>query len=668
MSILAEAYYKQGYDAHAQGHLDVAIESYRKVLALKPDHVNALNNLGNAFQAQGNFTMAVENYRKALGFMPNYPVAHYNLGNALQAQGMLDEAIRSYQAAVSLKPDYVDAHINLGGAFLAQGKLLAAIDSYHKVLSLKPDFAEIHSNLGNVFMEHGDWDAAAQSYHKATSLKPDYVGAHYNLAGALQAQGKLDEAVESLRKALALSPDYADAHNNLGSLLRELGQPEAAAESFRRALALKPGHVMALTNLLYLHAFARDISPESELDLASTWETIALDEYERTAARNWAHAFANPPRAGRKLRVGIVSAELGQHPVAVFLEPLLEKIDRSRFHINLYPTVVRTESRAERFKLLADAYKPLAALSDHAAAEQIRADRIDILLDTTGHMRGCRLGIFAHRAAPVQCHYIGYHGTSGLTEMDWLIADEALLPPALDQHFREKIWRLPRLRLAYRGDASLPDNQWQAATDGTVWLGTFNNLAKVREQALALWARVMKALPESKLLLKDSQPVVRSIQERILAALEHHGISRERVEFAAPTPDWRAHMALYNRLDIALDTLPLNSETTAFDALWMGVPVITLEGGWYGSRMTSAILKALGKPEWIARSEDEYVSLVALLARDRTGRKTLRTSQRSRMAHSPLCDTDGLAKIFGNAFDEMFELWLAKQTAATNPT
>ena len=276
-------------------------------------------------------------------------------------------------------------------------------------------------------------------------------------------------------------------------------------------------------------------------------------------------------------------------------------------------------------------------------------------------MRGCRLGIFARRAAPVQCHYIGYHGTTGLTEMDWFIADAELLPPRYDSHFREDIWRLPRLRLAYKGDPALPESRWTPSPDGTIWLGSFNNLTKVREEALGLWAKVMNAIPESKLLLKDRLAQDLAVQNRIRTELGRHGISASRVEFAAPVPDWAAHMVLYDRLDIALDAIPLNSETTAFDALWMGVPLVALEGNWVGGRMASTILKALGKPEWIAHSDDEYVAIVAALAHDVEGRKALRATQRALISNSPLCDADGLTRALEDAFGAMFDRWWAEE-------
>jgi predicted O-linked N-acetylglucosamine transferase (SPINDLY family) len=246
--------------------------------------------------------------------------------------------------------------------------------------------------------------------------------------------------------------------------------------------------------------------------------------------------------------------------------------------------------------------------------------------------------------------------------MDYFIGDSTLLPPECDGHFREVIWRLPRLWIGYRGDTSLPESNWAPSPDQTIWLGSFNNLAKVREETLALWARVMNVIPHSRLLLKDRRISSRSTRQRILGELQRYGIREDRVEFAAPVSDWQAHMTMYDRVDIALDPVPLNSGTTAFDALWMGVPIAGIEGNWMGARLTSTLLRALGRPEWVARDEDHYVTIVAELARDVGGRMALRKSQRALMANSQLCDAVGLARTLEDAFVRMFVQGAQKRT------
>jgi protein O-GlcNAc transferase len=600
--------------------------------------------------------------QKTAQLLPGDAEAHSNLGNALNDLGRFDEAVVSCRRALKLSPDFAEAHSNLGNALKGLGDLAAAVASYRRAVEFKADFAIAHSNLCNVLNTLGRHDEAVTSCRRAVELKPDFAEAYNNLGNALKGLNQLDGAVASYRKALELKPDFAVAHNNLGLALQTYGQPDAALANYCRALEIKPDYAEAYGNMLYMHAFTRDIPPEEECRLAANWEKIALNENERIAARDM--SFNHPPRAGRKLKLGVVSAELGQHPVADFLQPILEHLDRVRFHVTLFPTAIRTEPRAAKIRSLADEYKSLVGLSDVQAAELIRSEHIDILIDTTGHMRDNRMGLFARRAAPVQCHYIGYHGTTGLSEMDWFITDDALLPPSCDTHFREGLWRLPRLWIAYHADATLPVSRWEPSADGTIWLGSFNNLTKVRGEALALWGRVMNAIPASRLLLKDRLAKDPAVQQRIRTELGRYGIAGERVEFADQVPDWQSHMMLYDRLDIALDTIPLNSGTTAFDALWMGVPMVALEGDWMGGRMASTILKALGKPEWIARGDDEYVAIVTALAQDVEGRSSLRAKQRALLADSSLCDAEGLTRVLEDAFGEMFDRWVEKREGA----
>jgi protein O-GlcNAc transferase len=259
-----------------------------------------------------------------------------------------------------------------------------------------------------------------------------------------------------------------------------------------------------------------------------------------------------------------------------------------------------------------------------------------------------------HRAAPVQCTYIGYWSTTGLSEMDWIIVDPFFLP-SMEAHFTERVWRLPRVAACYRGDPSLPESSWIPDADGTIWLGSFNKYGKIRRDTLCLWAKVLCALPEAKLLLEDRVPCEEETHRRILATLLEQGVSAERVTFVPPIEDHQRHMALYDRLDIALDTIPFNSGTTAFDALWMGVPMVALEGNWTGGRLVSAALKAFDHWDWVAQNEEQYVSIVCSLARDVDGRKRLRKSQRSRMAASPLCDANDIARSLEEALEAMYD-------------
>jgi len=680
---------------HQAGRLTQAEEIYRKVLETRPQHPDVNHLLGGILRQRGSFPQAIalikkavdanpaepvfQNslgvtlfesgnadeaivcYRKALSIHPAYPEAHCNLGNSLHALGKFEEAIASFKKALALRPDYGKAYNNLGNALHAQGNFEEAIANFRKALDITQDDPEVYCNLGASLQAQGHLEQAVQCLQKALSIRQGFPEALANLGNTFKLQGRMDEAIRCQEQALVIKPNFLKALLGLGTALMSQGNRlDEAIACYKKALAVEPAYMVALSNLLYLHSFVRDISPEEECQLAATWEKRYLSESERAAAQSKRTSFAiSLPvlQTARKLKIGCVSAELGQHAVAEFLEPLLENFDRNKVDIQLYSTAMRFESRVERIRDFANGYKSFYGVSDKDASEIIRADQIDVLIDTTGHMSSCRLGIFALRSAPVQCHYIGCHGTTGLKEMDWFIADDELLPPSCNTHFRERIWRLPRLWISYRGDQSLPESAWTPSPDGTICLGTFNSLMKVREETCELWAHVMNAIPQSKLLLKDRKAQDKTVQNRITTELSRYGICGDRIEFIAWTPSWNDHMKLYDKVDIALDTIPLNSGTTAFDALWMGVPVVAIEGTWMGARLTSTILKALGRPEWIAKSKEEYVMLVASLANDLEGRIAARNKQRALMMESPLCDAKGLARTLESAFQQMLKQW-----------
>jgi predicted O-linked N-acetylglucosamine transferase (SPINDLY family) len=646
------------------GELHEAEVSFQKALSLNSDCAEAHNGLGLIRKREGNLEEACICYQEAVSFQPGYVKAYVNLGIVFQEQGKLEEAEAAYNKAISLEPNSASAHNNLGAVLKLQGKLDEAVSRFRKALSLASQRADVHSNLGSALSQQRNFDEAIDCYRKALSLEPDRADFHNNLGGVLQLQGKPKEAIACYDKAISLKPDFAPAYNNLGSVLEEQGRTKEAAAAFLNALSVDPHFTKACSNLIFLHAYAHDAPMDVQCALARRWELIALTDQERLTART--RNLTPLPRRGRRLKIGVLSAELGQHAVAEFLEPLLWQFDHSRVHITLYSTAFHSDPRASRIREAADEYRSFVGISDSAAAEQIRSDEIDVLVETTSHTSGGRLGILAHRAAPVQCHYIGHCGTSGLTEMDWFIADDTLLPSACDSHFCEHIWRLPRLWISYRGDPTLPESRWQPDAHGTIWLGSFNKISKVREDTCRLWAKALNAIPESKLLLKDCIAGEDSVRHDLLAEFSRHGIAEERFQLTGWTPDWRSHMALYDQLDIALDPIPFNSGTTAFDALWMGVPLVALEGDWMGGRISSTILKSLGKTEWVAQTEDDYVAKVRALASDVEGRRSMRTAQRALMAASPLCDARELARAFEDAFEAMFDRWAEKERSMSD--
>ena len=634
-----------------------AVACYQKALALAPDFAEAHYNLGDALKEQGRLEEAEVCQQRAKVI---YRAGeHYNFGNDLKAQGRLNEAIENYRKALAIRPDYAEAHNNLGAALNDQGKSNEAAACYQNALAIKPDYAEAHNNLGVAFNALGRHDEAAACYQRALALVPDFVEACYNLGNAFKSRHKLNAAVENYRKALALKPDYAEAHHNLGNALKDQGNISEAIRSFRHALSLKPDFSEAYSSLLFLHAYQAFLAPGEYLALARAWGRVNVPEGARSMSCD--RLLSHPPLAGRRLKVGYVSGDYWNHAVSYFVEPLFAHHDRTRVELFAYSNHGQRDAVTERLQALVEHWIPVSATPDTAVRDRIAADGIDVLVDLSGHTAHNRLGVFARRAAPVQAHYLGFFASTGLSEMDYWIGDATLTPPETDNHFSEQVWRLPRVWVCYDGKADAPPTAWRPDPGGAVWVGSFNNLAKLTPATLALWAEVLRALPEGKLLLKTKELADSGNRRRILDKMASHGIPASRIELldSTATRDWAEHLARYDRLDIALDPVGgVGGGTTTCDALWMGVPVITLEGDRMASRMTVSMLDAIGHPEWVARSEAEYVEKVVALARDIKERKLLRASQRALMAASPLCDARGLAASLEDAYFEMFERWL----------
>lgn len=572
----------------------------------------------------------------------------------MPAQKSAIQATRSQPSSES--PDLLEKALTLHRA----GMLDGAIVIYREILSVKPDHAEAHCNLGNALCALNKFEEASACYHRALSIKPDYAEVLCNLGNLAYMRGRLNEALAYYQRTLPLVPNAAEIHYNLGLVLKDQGKSDAAIESFRRALVLKPDHATARSSMLLLYSYRAALDPYEYLSQARGWEMACLSESEREAARR--RTFRRSLLAGRRLRVGYVSGDFRQHAVSYFIEQLFAYHDRTRVEVYAYSSHGRRDAVTERLQALSDHWIPVAGVSDSVIRDRIEADGIDVLVDLSGYTPYNRLGAFARRAAPVQAHYLGYWASTGLSEMDYFIGDEVLTPPETDSHFSEQVWRLPRVRASYDGKADAPIPAWQPAQNGTIWVGSFNNFGKLTPATLELWAGVLHALPEGKLLLKTKGLADAGNRQRILDDMISHGIPACRIELedGVNTPGWSEHMAYYDRLDVALDPVGAHGGyTTTCDALWMGVPVITLEGDCMVSRMAASIVSAVGHPEWIVRSEAAYVDHVCALARDIGLRKRLRFAQRERMANSPLCDAKGIATCLEDAYIEMFARWQA---------
>ncbi len=653
---LAEAHFSMGNAFKDIGRSDEAIACYHQALTIRPDYAEAHFNLGNALHDGGKLDEAIESYRQALKIRPDYAEACFSVSATLHKLGRLDDAVASYRDVLKIKPDYAEACFNLGNVLKELERFDGAVESYRRAIEIRPGYAEAHNNCGAVLQAMGQMDAAAACYLKALEIKPEFAEAHFNVGTVLQDQGRFVDAAACYTRAVEIKPDYAEAHDNRGALLLELGQTDSALACFRRALEIRPDFAGARSNLLFTLAYGGLPAPLELLAEARQWQLQAIPASVAAEAHN--REFHRSPRSGRRLRVGYVSGDYRQHAVSNFIEPLFSLHDRSRVELFAYSVSPKRDQLTDRLQALAEHWQDVAGMNDEALRERIEADAIDVLIDLSGHTGHNRLGVFALRAAPVQSHYLGYFATTGLAEMDYWLGDPVLLPESENANYSETIWRLPRVWVSYRGRDDAPLPNWCPKADGTVLLGSFNNLKKITPATLSLWAKILHALPHARLLLKTPELGGAQNRKRIEGAMAARGIASERLELLGETKDWIAHMALYDRLDIALDPIGgVGGGTTTCDALWMGVPVVTLAGQGMAQRMTASMLDAIGHEEWVADTESAYETKVIALAGDVERRRAMRFKQREKMRSSPLCDATGLARALEDAFEGMFDHW-----------
>jgi predicted O-linked N-acetylglucosamine transferase (SPINDLY family) len=684
----ADALHLLGLIAGQSGRYQPAADYLRATVRLQPDLAAAHNDLGNALVLLGKLPEAIDSFREAVRSRPDFALAHSNLGNALQEMGHREEALANLREAVRLRPDFTEARFNLGVALQAQGHLPEAVESYQQVLRLKPDHVDAFCNLGMVLWKQGKFNEAFAQYQHALRLHPDHAVACNNQGAALQELGRLGEAEASLRQALLTKPDHADALCNLGIVLWKQGNMDESVAQYQKALRLQPDHAEALVNLgnvykdqarldLALEAYraALHIKPDaaeihSNLLLALNYhpgyDAPAIAEecarWNRTHAeplRKLIQPHGNRPDPERRLRIGYVSPDFREHVDSFFTIPLLSNHDHEKYQIFCYANVPRPDAMTERLKGYADFWRSTVGLSDQQIADLVRGDQIDILVDLELHAAKNRLLMFARKPAPVQVAWLGYPGTTGLSTMDCRLTDPYLDPPGLfDAFYSEESIRLPDTFWCYNPLSDEPAvNALSARQTGIVTFGCLNNFCKVNDGCLSLWARVLRKVPQSRLLLRAPRGQAR---ENVIASLRKEGIAEGRIELVESVPRQK-YLQTYHRIDLGLDPVPCSGHTTSLDAFWMGVPTVTLLGKTAMGRAGFSQLCNLGLAELAAQTPEQYVELATSLANDLPRLEELRRTLRDRMRRSPLMDGTRFTRHVEQAYRQMWHRWCTQQ-------
>lgn len=685
-----------------RGRLDEAREAYTSALAINPSHVRALLALGEVCRLQNRFDDAVAAARIVLGIEPSNSDACNLLGAALQGRGDTREAIRWFERTIAGRPDDARTHYNLGVALQALKREGDAVDAYRRATQLDPKLMEAHNNLGLILVDADQAPAAVQHLRAAVDLAPGSAVAHNNLGRALYAAGRVAEGLACFERVLRIDPNYVEALANIGAALRSLGQPDAALVHLDRALAIQPdfaaahgNRCMVLRDLGRLDEAAdsamRAIAIEPEeaefhvalalvhndrglhrAALASCRRAMTLKPTsavlhqrllglllynpEPTAAERFAECrafglrFGAPHRSEggvhhrnrdpeRRLRIAYLSSDLrGNHPVARNLRPLFAHHDRSRFEVFVYTDIPKLDETANEFKARADGWRSIEGLGDADVAAAIRGDQIDILVILAGRFDRNRPLVASYRPAPIQ---ISFHdpATSGVEETDYLIADRVLALPGGSERFTERVLRVPHFYVHDPlGDAP-PVRELPLLANGSATFGCFNNPAKLSDQCLSLWVRLLNEIPASRLVLKFRNWYGSEVLRRRVATIfEQAGVRPERLRIIQADEPGRHHLDIYNEVDVALDPVPFNGSTTTFEALWMGVPVVTLTGDTMVSRWTSSMLAALKLDHLAAPTPDAFTKAVAGTVANPAALAELRAGLRGRLAASPLCD------------------------------
>ncbi len=670
-----------------QGRILEAIEPMKKVVVLDPKDAEAHRNLATALKEIGEIKSAEIHLRKAIALNPEDFLAYYYLAKILNSNKNYTEAEKNCRKAITFKYDMATAHDQLGVALLGQEKFLAAEDSFNTALLLDPEMVDAHNNLGITLNRQGKHADAHLSYRRAIKLNPTLANAYINMATnfisqnlfaeaetlcrkgieldpqldlawsnlglVLHHQERQEEAKVILEHAIALNPNTPEAHNNLGFTYKELGMLGLAVEHFRKAVELRPSMTFAYSNILFIAGYHAQLSPEEALDEAKRYGAL-VSAQARSRYTTWnCQLLSN--NTDKKIRVGFVSGDLKKHAVAFFLIGLLQHIDKNKFELIAYPTQPKEDDITALLKPHFIKWEPIYSKNDRDAAEIIHQDAPHILFDLSGHTAHNRLPMFAYKPAPIQITWVGYPATTGMAEMDYILADQYLVPIGQEHQFVEQVLRFPEISGCFTPLVEdIPVNELPALNNGYITFGCFNNLVKMNDEVVATWSQILHSVPNSKLYLQAKQLSEASVLKRTYERYAEHGIAPDRLILEGTTARLD-YFKSYNKIDIALDPFPRPGGTTTADTLWMSVPVLTRKGYDYWSRIGESLAHSVGQPEWIAEDTEDYIHKAVYFAADTDSLRKNRLTLRTKVISSPLFDASKFTHNLEQALTRMVD-------------
>jgi len=569
----------------------------------------------------------------------------------LLANNQLEEARALFEKVCQSDRRDIEAWIYLVKINAQLGNAKAVEDCCRTIIKIRPDLYDAHFHLGTALLLQGQYEESLESFRSALRLQPNNPSTLFQLGKAFHLLTRFDEALTHYRQAIALAPNFAEVYDSIGSILKYRGNIEGAIETYQKALQVKPDFEKAHSDLV----FALNYSPR--YSAATIYQQHVRWGQTHRLPPGVSPGPANNSDPDRPLRVGYVSPDFCKHSVAFFVEPLLSNHDHTHVETFCYSDTTKPDEVTQRIQAIASHWRVTRGMDDRELAEQVRLDGIDILVDLTGHTANSRLLAFTAKPAPIQVSYLGYPNTTGVPAIDYRLTDAWADPPGVtDDYHTETLIRLPDGFLCYLPAAYAPSvTSLPAARCGHITFGSFNNLAKITPEVVSLWSSVLQATPGSRLIIKNISLGDSATREHYVQLFEKYGIDPVRLDLLAPIFNNAEHLELYGTIDIGLDTFPYNGTTTTCEAIWMGVPVITLAGTMHAGRVGVSLLSQVGLTELIAESPQDYIRLASELATDRERLSQIRDTLRERMRSSALCDGKRFARSVEAAYREMRE-------------
>uniref|UniRef100_A0A9I9DX94 Probable UDP-N-acetylglucosamine--peptide N-acetylglucosaminyltransferase SPINDLY n=1 Tax=Cucumis melo TaxID=3656 RepID=A0A9I9DX94_CUCME len=652
----APAYYNLGVVYSEMMQYDTALSCYEKAAFERPMYAEAYCNMGVIYKNRGDLESAIACYERCLAVSPNFEIAKNNmaialtdLGTKVKLEGDINQGVAYYKRALYYNWHYADAMYNLGVAYGEMLKFDMAIVFYELAFHFNPHCAEACNNLGVIYKDQDNLDKAVECYQLALSIKPNFSQSLNNLGVVYTVQGKMDAAASMIEKAILANPTYAEAYNNLGVLHRDAGNITMAVDAYERCLKIDPDSRNAGQNRLLAMNYIDEGHEDKLYEAHRDWGRRFMRLYPQYTS------WDNPKDPERPLVIGYVSPDYFTHSVSYFVEAPLVHHDYANYKVVIYSAVVKADAKTIRFrdKVLkhGGVWRDIYGIDEKKVASMVREDKVDILVELTGHTANNKLGMMACRPAPVQWRrapgvnyvfkvtWIGYPNTTGLPTIDYRITDALTDPPNTKQKHVEELVRLPECFLCYTPSPEAGSvSSAPALSNGFITFGSFNNLAKITPKVLQVWARILCAIPNSRLVVKCKPFCCDSVRQRFLSTLEQLGLESQRVDLLPLILLNHDHMQAYSLMDISLDTFPYAGTTTTCESLYMGVPCVTMAGSVHAHNVGVSLLSKVGLGHLVAKNEEEYVKLALQLASDVTALSNLRMSLRNLMSKSPVCD------------------------------